>query len=234
VKTTRRRHSVIAAAAVTVLLAVAACTAAGPTDIIVYLTPTPAPITPTPEITPTPTPTPNPTPTPTPAESGSPKPSATPKPTPTPSPTPTPGPGGPAASCTGSAGNRDFFVQAANVLQFKVYCAKLPTGWYFASASYEQPNGGFLKVSYKGPNGATFSISEGAFCSGTPSACSPHDAAIGSAKFGDQGGTLDSLSGGFVIYVAPATLQAYSASAKGMTQATFVAYAVALTRVPKS
>jgi hypothetical protein len=120
------------------------------------------------------------------------------------------------------------------VLTFNVYCAKMPAGWTFSGASYEQPNGGFLKANYKGPNGATFAISEGAFCTAGVANCSPKDTHIGNAKFGDLSGTLNSLSGAFVIYVAPGTGKAYSATGKGMTQATFVALSAALAHVQKS
>jgi hypothetical protein len=120
------------------------------------------------------------------------------------------------------------------VLTFPVYCAKLPAGWYLSSASYELPNGGFLKASYKGPGGATFAISEGAFCTAGASACSPNDSKIGSAKFGDLSGTLYSLSGGFVVYVAPGTAKAYTVSGKGLTQASFVGLAAAISSVPRS
>jgi len=233
-KTTRRRLPVIAAAAVLLVFAAAACTAAGPTPIYIYLTPTPAQITPTPEPTPSPTPTPTPVPTPTPASSASSSASAAATPTPTPTPAVTPGPSGPAGACSGSAGNKDFFVQAANVLTFNVYCAKLPSGWYLGSATYELPSGGLLRASYKGPNSATFSISEGAYCTAGTAACSPKDSSLGNAKFGDLSGALVSVAGGYAVYVAPGTARAYSASGKGMTQATFVALAAAISRVPKS
>jgi hypothetical protein len=223
----RRRVSAVSAAAL-LIFAIAGCTGAGPTDIIIYETPTAVVDTPTPEPTPEPTPTPTPTPKPTPTPV--PSPTATPVPTPT----PTPGPLGPAGTCTGTAGNKDFFVQAAKDLTFTVYCPVLPSGWYLGSATYEQPSGGFLKATYKGPNGATFSFSEGAYCTTGAAACAPKDSALGTAKFGDMSGSLDALSGGFVVYVAPGTAKAYSATGKGMTQAQFTAWSAAMTRVPKS
>lgn len=234
---TFRRFSFVATAVATLAFTVAACTEADPTPIYVYLTPTPVIATPTPVATPTPTPTPTPTLTPQPTEageSGSPGPTKTPKPTPTPTPTPTPGPAGPAGSCTGSQGNKDFFVSAANDLAFPVYCAHLPSGWYFGNANYEEPNGGYLKVSYKGPNGATFSISEGNYCASGADACAPGDKHIGNAKFGNLSGSLESVSGGFAIYVAPGTTQAYAANETGLSQATFVGFAAAIARVQKS
>jgi hypothetical protein len=161
---TPRRLRAIATALAAFALISAACTAAEPTPIYVYLTPTPVIETPTPEPTPTPTPEPTPEPTPTPGDTGSPEPTPTPTATPTPTPTPTPGPTGPADACTGSAGNREFFLQAANVLSFNIYCASLPSGWHLSAANYEQPNGGFLKATYKGPGGAVLSLAEGNYC----------------------------------------------------------------------
>jgi hypothetical protein len=220
----------------TIALIAAACSAAEPTPIYVYLTPTPVVATPTPEPTPepTPTPTPEPTPepTPTPGDTGSPEPTPTPTATPTPTPTPTPGPTGPADACTGSAGNREFFLQAANVLSFNVYCGSLPSGWYLSAASYEQPNGGFLKISYKGPGGAVLALAEGNFCSG--SSCAPSTGHVGNAKFGDLSGSLESVSGGFAVYVSPGTTKAYSATGTGVSQATFVALTAAFKHVPKT
>ncbi len=228
----RMRAFAMATAATALLIAVAACSAAAPTRIIVYTTATPAPTArPTPVATPTPIPTPTPAPTDTPL-AGSPTPTRTAKA----SATPTIGPKGPAGGCTGDARHQAFLADAANNLTFQVYCAALPSGWILTAGNFTQPSGGVLDVSYKGPAGATVAIQEGAFCITSAIACSPHDKVIGSAKFGDLAGSLDTLGPGpgFVIYVAAGTTRAYTAKGTGLTQAAFVGIVAAMVKVPKS
>jgi hypothetical protein len=234
VNSRRPRAYRILAAAMTLCLVAAACSSAKPSPIIIYTTPTPAPPTPEPTATPEPTPTPTPTPAPTPTpEPGAPTP--TPKPTPTPAPTPTPGPAGPAALCSGGADKQAFFADAANQLPFAVYCGVMPSGWFFASANYTQPNGGQLTATYKGSGGAQIVIQEGAFCTTSAAACSPHTSVIGTGHFGGLSGALDSVSGGaFAIYVGPGTAQGYTATGYNVTQGTFVNIVAALSKVAKS
>jgi hypothetical protein len=225
------RAFAMGAAATALLIAVTACTAAAPTAIIVYTTATPAPTAPpTPIATPTPPPTPTPAPTDTPV-AGSPTPAP---PTAKASATPTVGPKGPAGGCSGDADKRAFFADAANKLPFSVYCAALPSGWLFASANYTLPSGGVLNVTYKGPDGAKLVLQEGAFCITSASDCSPHVKVLGTAKFGDLAGTLDTLGSGFVVYVAPGTARGYTATGTGLTQGAFSGLVVALVKVPKS
>lgn len=226
------RTFVIGAAATVLLIVATGCTAAAPTPIYVYTTATPAPTPrPTPIATPTPPATPTPVPTDTPIP-GSPTPVPTAKPTPTQS----IGPNGPAGSCTGDAEKQAFFADAANKLPFSVYCGKLPSGWIFSSANYTLPSGGVLNVTYKGPDGAQITLQEGAFCTTGVSACSSHDKVIGSAKFGDLAGSLDSLGPnlGFAIYVSAGTTQGYTAKGTGVAQATFTKIVAALVKVPKT
>lgn len=225
----RLRTPIVLAAAVALLFAVTACSAAAPTPIYLYTTPTPAPPTPVPTPTPTPTPTPVPTPTRDPNA-----PTPTPKPTPTPAPTPTVGPAGPAGACSGGADKQAFFASAANGLPFAVYCGVIPSGWYFGSATFTQPNGGQLVVSYKGANNALITIKEGAFCLTSVAACSPHDKLLGTGRLGDLPGNLYTLSGGFAFYVAPGTSVGYTATGTNVSQAVFSTIVAALAKVPKS
>jgi hypothetical protein len=118
-----------------------------------------------------------------------------------------------------------------------VYCAVLPTGWFLQTAAYELPNGGKITISYKGPGGATLAVSEGAFCTTSEAACSPHASIRGTASFGDKPGMLDVLTTPpdvLIVYVNPGTAQAYSIQGNNLTQAKFVAIAAALVKVPKS
>ena len=59
---------------------------------------------------------------------------------------------------------------------------------------------------------------------------------IGTAKFGDLSGTLDSLGTGlgYAIYVGAGTTRGYTAVGTGMTQSTFTSLAAALNKVPKA
>ncbi len=226
----RIRATAIIAAATALVLAATACASAVPSTIYVYTTPTPPPTgTPTPVATATPTLTPVPTDTPV---GGSPSPSVSASA----SASPSAGPTGVAGGCSGSVDNQAFFVQAAKALTFPIYCAAMPSGWYFDGATYQLPSGGWLRVAYKGPNGAHVVLQEGAYCTTGASACSPHDSVIGSAKFGDLNGSLDSLgpSLGFAIYVNPGTTRAYTATATGVSQAAFVSIAAGVLKVPKA
>ncbi len=191
--------------------------------------------TPTAEVTPTLAITPAPTASPPSSQ----RPIATPAATPTPAPTPTlaPTPTSPASFCTGTAEHQAFFLDAAKKLPFDVYCAVLPSGWFFQSANYTQPNGGQLTIAYKGPGGASLAVSEGAFCTTSDTACSPHVSIRGTASFGDKPGMLDVLSTPpdvLVVYVNPGTKVAYQISSGNLTQAKFVALAAMMTKVPKS
>jgi hypothetical protein len=118
---------------------------------------------------------------------------------------------------------------------FTVYCGVVPGSWYFTAKDAYGPNG-WVKATYSGPNGAKIEIQEGAFCTSGSSACSPHDSVLGSANFGDLGGTLDSLgpSAGFAIYVSAGTTHGYTATGTSVSQATFVGIVGALIKVPKS
>jgi hypothetical protein len=159
-------------------LALAACSAASPTPIIIHVTPSPSPTT---SATPiaisvaTPTPTAQPTDT-----------LAAPTPTVPAAPTdvPTAAPTGPAGGCSGSQANKDWWAAESKHLVFTVYCGSMPSGWYFETANDNYNNGGMMYAEYKGPSGATFSVFEGKF---DPTI---HGPSLGSANFGDLGGTL--------------------------------------------
>lgn len=225
----RMRAPAIFAMAMGITLTLAACSAAGPTPIVVHTTPTPSP-TASPTATPTPTPTAAPTATP-----------AVDSPTPTtpaaPTATPTAGPTGPAGGCSGSQANKDWWAaESKKLTAFTVYCGVMPGGWYFSTATDTYNKGGTMIASYKGPSGAVFTIKEGAFCTTGGSACSPHDTSLGSAKFGDLTGGLYTLGPGlgYAIYVSAGTAKGYTATGTGTSQATFVNLAAALLTVPKS
>ena len=228
-------------------MAVAACGAATPTQIIVYITLPPSSVT----ATATGAVTAGTSQRPTPTSARTPAPSKTPKPSPTPAVSVTPGPTAtpyvsftlppvgspvPSAACTGSAGNQAFFGLAATDLPFNVYCAVLPATWW-PEAHYTVPSGGDLEITYHGPGGVTFNVREGAFCTGGTSLCTPRDHPLGTAMFSDQVGGLVALgptaSYGFAIYVNGGSTKAYEVNSTALTQAKLIAYARAMIKVAK-
>jgi hypothetical protein len=156
--------------------------------------------------------------------------------TPTASPTPAASPTSRAAACTGNASNKAFFAEAAENEPFDVYCAVLPSTWWLEAGQYTLPDGGRVGAYYKNAAGSLVQIAEGAYCTTSPAACSPHISVIGPASFGGLAGTLEVMAAGpiWAIYVAPGTTHAYAMIGKGMSQAQFVAWAAAARKVPRS
>ena len=191
------------------------------------------------------TPTPAATPTATPSSTAAPSAVATPTAV-VPEATATAAPSATAAAsaapssvaglCSGTADQQAFFAAAAANLSMDVYCAVIPAGWWLASANYQQPNGGLLVAGYKNNAGATVEISEGNFCTTTPSTCWAVVTTIGTGKFGPLSGTLVTASATPVygIYVGANTTHSYVITGQGMTQAKFVAIAAAIVKVPKA
>ncbi len=135
-------------------------------------------------------------PTDEPSESPTPEPSAEPSE----SPSESAGPSA-AAGCSGSDQNREFFEAAAGALDWTVYCATLPSGWFVDSGEYRQAGGGRLVIAYRGPGGARLELHEGAFCS-SADGCVPSGIEVGEAQFGDQTGALRATDeGGWALVV---------------------------------
>jgi len=220
----RPRLAVLSLAACLVL---AGCSSAASTPVVVFVTPAPT-------ITAAPTDTPVATATATPTAAATDTPVATATATPTATPAPAASPTSAAAACTGNASNKAFFVEAASKEPFDVYCAVLPSTWWLEEGEYTLPNGGKVAASYKNAAGSLLRIVEGAYCTTSPAACSPHVSVIGPASFGGLAGTLDTLTSDpvWVIYVAPGTTHAYAFMGIGMSQAQFKAWAAAIRKVP--
>jgi hypothetical protein len=214
-KTLRR-----AAVAVTIAALLAGCTGSTATT-----PPTAAPTAAPTEATAAPTlaPTAAPTPVVTPA------PTATPAPTDTPAPaSPTAAPTSPAAACTGNAANKEFIAEAAAKLSFDVYCAVLPSTWWVQSGEYTLPNGGTLELSYKNSAGATMIINEGNWCGECAIAADHH---YGAAAFDGIGGDFWSLVDTWIMVVPSITHPIYMLRGRGMSKATFMAWAAAFKKV---
>jgi hypothetical protein len=138
---------------------------------------------------------------------------------------------GPAAACSGSDKNRDFYRAAASVLKWTVYCAVLPAGWFVESGQYRQASGGWVEISYRGPAGARLELHEGAFCS-DGDGCVPSGTDTGDGQFGDKTGTSVGLDdGGWAVVVARGEQISWLAVGSGLDQAAFQKIAGALSPV---
>jgi hypothetical protein len=138
---------------------------------------------------------------------------------------PSTGPSQPAAqavrACTGTDENRAFFLNAAQNLDWPVYCPVLPARWFVTSGKYSGRGVGQLTIGYQGPAGATLTLQEGGFCE-TSDGCVPAGNDSGDAAFGDRQGTLVTLDdGGYAIVVGRADTPSWLAVATGMDEATF-------------
>lgn len=145
------------------------------------------------------------------------------------SPEPTTGSGS-AAACTGSDANRDFYASAAAALDWAVYCAVLPSGWFVNTGEYTLREGGRLTIEYKGPGGATFALDERGSCE-LADGCAPAGTGIGPASFGDRSGTLVAISDGrFVVYAGDAS-GFWQATGMGLHEELFTELAADLAEV---
>jgi hypothetical protein len=147
-----------------------------------------------------------------------------------PSPSGSAGPGA-AAACSGSDKNREFFEAAAAALDWTVYCAVLPSGWFVDTGGYRQAGGGRLEITYRGPGGARLELHEGAFCPDAGS-CVPTGTESGDAALGDQTGTLIATDdGGWAIVVDRDAPISWLAVGTGINENAFRAIADGLTAV---
>jgi hypothetical protein len=169
-------------------------------------------------------------------EPGSPAPSQG---TDTPAPTIAPSPSSPAVStspatgpdvsaCSGSADNRDFFASLASKVDWAVYCAVLPAGWYVQTGSYTLPGGGQLDITYKGPGGVHLQLKQGNFCTSGQATCEVKDQELGPTAYGDQTGTLVTLDPGYAVYVNAGQAPSWSAASVDLDETTFVRLVAAL------
>ena len=138
---------------------------------------------------------------------------------------------GPAAACSGSDENRDFFRAAASVLRWTVYCAVLPSGWFVDSGQYRQASGGWVQIAYRGPGGARLELREGAFCS-AGDGCVPAGTDAGDGQFGDKAGTAVALDdGGWAVVVDRGEQISWLAVGTDLDEAAFQKIARALSPV---
>lgn len=135
------------------------------------------------------------------------------------------------SDCTGNANNQDFFAKLAQGVDWEVYCAVLPSGWFVDTGSFRLANGGWMVLSYNGPAGARIELSEGAFCT-EPGGCVPTGAATGTGFFGDRPGTLYAAEdGSWAIAVDPGEPISWMVVGSGLTESDFTDYAAALLQI---
>jgi hypothetical protein len=205
---------------------VGACIGGDPSDVVATPSPSasvasPSPASSTPTMQPSPSSSPSqiPTTSPEPTESASVE------------PTPTLAPAEAVEACSGTDDNRAFFVEAAENLDWPVYCPVLPARWSVETGSYSGRGVGLLEITYVGPSGATLSLHEGGFCE-TSDGCVPAGTDTGDAAFGDQPGTLVTLDdGGYAIVVGRADTPSWLAVATGVDEQTFRSFAEAFVRL---
>lgn len=134
----------------------------------------------------------------------------------------------PSATCSGTNANRDFFAAIAEAVEWDVYCAVLPDGWFVDSGTYRLSTGGWMEVGYRGPGGARLSLREGAFCQ-EDGDCVPAGSDAGAAAFGDREGTLVAADdGSWAVVVDRGAPLAWLAVGSGMDEAVFRGLAEAL------
>jgi hypothetical protein len=127
----------------------------------------------------------------------------------------------PAAACSGTDKNREFFRAAAAAVNWTVYCAVLPSGWFVDSGRYRGSGGGWVEIAYKGPGGARLELHEGAFCAAADG-CVPPGSDSGEAAFGDRAGTLVTVdAGGWAVVVDRGKPISWLAVGTGINEATF-------------
>jgi len=138
---------------------------------------------------------------------------------------------GAAAACTGTDENRQFFEAAAATLDWTVYCAVLPAGWFVDAGEFRRAGGGRLEIAYRGPKGARLQLREGAFCT-DGAGCVPSGTEAGDASFGEQAGTLISTDeGGWAVVVDRGEAISWLAVGTGIGEDAFRAITSALAAV---
>jgi hypothetical protein len=126
-----------------------------------------------------------------------------------------------AASCAGSADTKDFFTAIAEAVGWPVYCAVLPAGWSVEAGQYRLADGGRMIIAYRTRTGGHLELREGRWCTAGASACSPHDAVVGPALFGDLSGQLETLGDDLVVYASPGQAASWTATGQGLDESTF-------------
>ena len=138
-----------------------------------------------------------------------------------------------ASACSGSDDIRDFYAAIAEAVDWDVYCATLPDGWFVEKGMYRLAGGGWMEITYRGPGEAHFGLREGAFC-GEHGDCVPDGTDAGPAAFGDRDGVLVAVDdGSWALAVDRGATLAWLATGSSLDEAAFRGLAEALVRVPR-
>jgi len=153
----------------------------------------------------------------------------------TPTPTPEPANWHMPMDCTGEAtGGAGSFKATSMSAKFDVYCAALPAGWQRTAMSDDARVVTSITATYRGPNGEVLELTEGAFCTESPTVCAP-GSPLETAMFGDRQGQLTAGPPGadFALYVDPGLSPSWKATGSGLTADAFKALTAALIVVAK-
>ncbi len=138
---------------------------------------------------------------------------------------------GVATDCTGNEQNQDFFADLAVAVEWDVYCAVLPEGWFVDTGSFRLANGGWMVISYNGPAGARLELSEGAFCD-SASGCLPDGSETGSGSFGDREGVVYAGDdGSWAIAVDAGAAVSWQLVGTGVDEEAFLEFGGSLLRI---
>ena len=77
----------------------------------------------------------------------------------------------------------------AAAVDWTVYCAALPDGWFVDDGQYRLASGGWMRISYDGPGATRILLQQGAFCTES-GGCVPPGVDVGETAFGDRTGVL--------------------------------------------
>lgn len=126
---------------------------------------------------------------------------------------------GSAADCSGSDENRDFYASMAAAVDWTVYCAVLPDGWFVDDGQYRLAGGGWMEIGYNGPGNARIMLREGAFCHDV-SGCVPSGREVGETAFGDRiGGLVAGNDGSWSVVVGRGATPSWLLVVSGLDEA---------------
>jgi hypothetical protein len=119
----------------------------------------------------------------------------------------------------------------AAAVDWPVYCAALPDGWFVENGQYRLADGGRLEIVYQGPQRARVTLNEGAFCA-IQGGCVPPGDDVGTTAFDGQQGTLVALDdGSWAVAVDRDASISWLLTVTGLDEATTRSFAAALAEV---
>ena len=125
-------------------------------------------------------------------------------------------PSAPAAACTGSEQNQEFYAQVAAAVDWPVLCLA-EDGWVVTTGSYSLRSGGRIEIGYRGPGGATVELREGYICDGE--GCAPAGTVVRDTTFGELGNAqlIELEDGAFAVVADPDANPSWILVSSGLT-----------------